>query len=56
MPKTSHQAKSALTTPAAASRVQGAIAKTHGGSVPTGSYVGKLQRAAARNYGKSGGK
>lgn len=44
------------TTPADASRVQSAVAKAHGGAVPKGSYVGRLQGAAARHFGKSGGK
>lgn len=56
MPKNSQQAKSNLTKPTDASRVQSAVAKDNGGKVPAGSYVGNLQRAAVRNYGKSGGK
>lgn len=44
------------TTPADASRVQSAVAKSHAGVVPKGSYVGRLQRAAALHFGKSGGK
>lgn len=44
------------TTPAAASRVQGAVAKGNGGTVPKGSYAARMQGAAARNFGKSGSK
>lgn len=44
------------TSPADASRVQGAVASKHGGQVPKGSYVGRLQGAAAKNFGKSGSK
>lgn len=57
MSKAQHNQKSvALTTPSAASRVQAAVARSPGGSVAKGSYVGCLQAAAARNYGKSGAK
>lgn len=52
----SQQSKSNLTKPADASRAQSAVAKSNGGNVPVGSYVGRLQGAAVRNYGKSGGK
>lgn len=45
-----------LTTPTAASRVQKAVALRTGGNVPEGSVVGRMQRAAVRNYGKSGSK
>lgn len=37
------------TRPRDASRAQSAVAKQHDGVVPKGSYVGKLQRAAALN-------
>lgn len=47
--------RSVPTTPADASRIQGAVARTTG-SVPAGSYVGRIQAAAARNSGKSGSK
>jgi len=47
--------RSVPTTPTAASRVQSAVARSNG-SVPAGSYVGRLQSAAARNFGKSGSK
>lgn len=47
---------SALTTPSAASRAQKAVALANGGATPKGSYVGRLQKAAARNFGKSGSK
>lgn len=42
------------TSPTAASRAQKAVALTHAGTVPKGSYAGRLQAAAARNLGKSG--
>ena len=35
-------------TPAAVSRIQGAIAKQHGGQTPKGSYVGNMQRMVAK--------
>lgn len=35
-------------TSAAASRIQGAVAKQHGGQTPKGSYVGELQRVVAK--------
>lgn len=35
------------TTPAVSARVQGAVAKQNGGGVPKGSYIGRLQHAAA---------
>jgi len=47
--------RSIPSTPKVASRVQGAVARSTG-SIPAGSYVGRIQRAAARNFGKSGGK
>jgi hypothetical protein len=50
------QGRATSTTPTVASRVQGSVARSTGGAVPKGSYVGRLQGAAARNYGKSGGK
>lgn len=34
-------------TPADVSRIQGAVARTHGGGTPKGSYVGRLQRQVA---------
>ena len=34
-------------TTADVSRIQGAVARTHGGSTPKGSYVGRLQRQVA---------
>lgn len=37
-----------------ASRVQSAIAKANGGAVPKRSQASRMQRAAARNSGKSG--
>lgn len=36
------------TSPAAASRVQGAVARQNGGGIPKGSYVGRLQRTVAK--------
>lgn len=51
-----NQGRTSPTTPSAASRVQGAVARANGGAVPQGSYVGRLQGAAARNFGKSGSK
>ncbi len=44
------------TKPADASRAQSGVALRIGGVVPKGSHVGRLQVAAARNFGKSGGK
>lgn len=34
-------------TDADVSRIQGAVARTHGGRTPKGSYVGRLQRKVA---------
>jgi hypothetical protein len=51
-----NQGHTVPTTPSAASRVQSAVARTHGGVVPKDSYAGRLQGAAIKNYGKSGGK
>lgn len=51
-----NQGRTSPTTPSVASRVQGTVARTHGGAVPQGSYVGRFQAAAARNFGKSGSK
>lgn len=45
-----------LTTPADATRVQQKVANENGGIVPKGSVVGRLQRAAVKNFGKSGRK
>ena len=57
MSKPSNNTKTANpTTPKAASRVQTAIALATGGSVAKGTYVGRLQGAAASRFGKSGGK
>lgn len=36
------------TTPAVVARVQRAVAIKHGGQVPKGSYVGRMQRIAAQ--------
>lgn len=47
---------SKLTAPVDASRTQRAVAGKHEGQVPKDSYVGRLQRAATKNFGKSGGK
>ncbi|MDN2713634.1 hypothetical protein [Janthinobacterium sp. SUN120] len=55
MTKAKHNQKpSTLTTTRAASRAQAAVARSTGGSVPKGSYVGRLQAAAANNSGKPG--
>lgn len=35
-------------TPAAVARIQGAVAKQKGGAVPSGSYVGRIQRVVAK--------
>lgn len=35
--------------PKALARVQSAVSKQHGGSVPKGSYVGRLQQALAKS-------
>ena len=40
--------KKAPTTPKAAARVQGAVAKQGNGNIPKGSYVARMQRAAAK--------
>jgi hypothetical protein len=48
--------KTNLTKPKDASRVQGVVAKANGGAIPKGSFVGRMQNAADRNFGKSGGK
>lgn len=45
-----------LTTPKVASRVQRATALTNGGTVKPGSVVGRMQRAAVKNFGKPGSK
>lgn len=45
-----------LTTPRVVARVQGAVARDNGGLVPKGSHVGRMQKAAVRNFGKPGGK
>lgn len=48
--KTSSQPRPATpVTQHAASRAQSAVAKQHGGKVPAGSYVGRLQQAAAKS-------
>lgn len=52
----SSKGSSATTTPKAASRVQSAFARTHGGTTPSGGQVARMQSAAARNFGKSGAK
>jgi hypothetical protein len=44
------------TTPKDVSRIQSAFARTHGGVVPKGNHVGRMAAAAAKNFGKSGGK
>lgn len=56
MSKSKSHTSPVRTTPADASRVQRAVAAQHGGQVPKGSYVGRLQGAAAKHFGKSGGK
>jgi len=57
MSKTTNKgAGSKMTTPQDASRVQGSVARSNGGVVPKGSQAGRMQRAASRNFGKSGGK
>jgi hypothetical protein len=43
-----------LTTPKVASRVQTSVAGATGGVIAKGAYVGRLQRAAAGHFGKSG--
>lgn len=45
-----------LTTPKVATRVQRANAVTNGGIVKPGSVVTRMQRAAAKNFGKPGSK
>ena len=42
------------TTGAAVARVQSAVATQHGGGVPKGSYVGRMQRTVAQAQPKSG--
>ena len=41
--------KSTPMTQQAASRIQSSTAKSHGGSVPKGSFASRAQAAAARN-------
>ena len=41
-------------TGAAVARVQSAVATQHGGGVPKGNYVGRMQRAVAQTQPKSG--
>lgn len=45
-----------LTTPKAASRVQRATALSNGGLVKSDSVASRMQRAAVKNFGKSGSK
>lgn len=45
-----------LTTPKVASRVQRANALTNDGTVKSGNVVGRMQRAAVKNFGKPGSK
>lgn len=52
----SSKGSAAPTTPQAAARVQAAYARAHGGKVPSGGQVARMQAAAARNFGKSGSK
>lgn len=40
------------TTPAAAARVQSAVASQNGGGVPKGSYAGRLQQTVADKASK----
>lgn len=42
------------TTGAAVARVQSAVATRHGGAVPKGNYVGRMQRAVAQTQPKNG--
>lgn len=42
------------TTPTVVARVQGAVAGKHGGQVPKGSYVGRMQRVAAQTVASKG--
>lgn len=48
--------KTNMTKPKDASRVQSVVAQANGGVIPKGSFVGRIQNAANRNFGKSGGK
>lgn len=43
-----HTSAKSPTTPAAVARVQGAVARTNGGGVPKGAYVGRMQQTAAK--------
>lgn len=43
-----HTPVNSLTTPMVVARVQSTVAKQHGNGVPRGSYVGRMQRAAAK--------
>lgn len=55
MSKVQHNEKPApSTTPRDASRVQSAVARSSGGTVAKDSHFGRMQAAAARNFGKSG--
>lgn len=44
------------TTPEDASRVQSSVATKHDGKIPPNSHVKRMQKAAAKRFGKSGGK
>lgn len=47
--KTSPTPSRGAMTPAAASRIQSATARSHGGQTPAGSFAARAQSAAARN-------
>ena len=42
-------------TPQDAARVQSTVAKETNGQIPKGHYVGRIQRAAAKNQSKNSG-
>jgi hypothetical protein len=44
------------TKPSDATRVQGDVAAKHDGKIPPKSHVRRMQKAAVKNFGKSGGK
>lgn len=46
-PAPRNSVKSPITS-AAVARVQGSVARQNGGGVPKGSYVGRMQQAAAK--------
>lgn len=54
MSKSKSKGTSTPTTKGDVSRIQSAVARKHGGQVPKGSYVGRMQKFVAKNIGKAG--